>query len=111
MLVYKKMLNIDGNVINFKYKIITGELSCKDRENNCLFKSFLWFPYKKFNLEMLGKKYVLRTMLFPINKISLHQDELVICSDLFPKLKRYTLISFSLSTIKRISILLALMFS
>ncbi len=110
MFTYEKKLNIKENIIVFRYKIVTGEISCK-KDNKLIFKQFLWLPYKKIKLVIGKEEYELKTILFPINKISMSKGDKIICSDLFPKLKRYTIISFTLSTIKKGAIILAFMFS
>lgn len=112
MFVYDKVLFLNDRLYNFKYKVVTGELSCSIGDS-CLFKQFLWLPFKRFHLEVAGKEYELKTILFPINKVSLTEinSGCVVCPDLFPRLRRYTLISFSLSSIKKIGVALALIFS
>jgi hypothetical protein len=65
----------------------------------------------KKTLMIDNEEYQLTTILFPINKMSLKKGELMICHDLFPKLKRYSLISFTLSSIKRIALMLGLAIS
>lgn len=110
MFSYEKDVKIDNETFKFKYKIITGELSCK-KDDKLIFRQFLWLPYKTFNIKINEKDYKLKTLLLPINKCSLYHEKEPICLDLFPKLKRYTLISFTLSTIKKIAIILALIFA
>ena len=100
MLVYEKKLILNGEACTFKYKVITGEISCY-HDDFYFFKKFLWLPYKKFDIKIFEDEYTLKTMLFPINKVSLMKCDNVICSDLFPRLKRYTVISFTLSSIKK----------
>lgn len=110
MFSYEKAIKINDNILIFKYKIITGELSCKEG-SKLIFRQFLWLPYKSFNIIIDGENYKLKTLLLPINRCSLYYGDEPICSDLFPKLKRYTLISFSLSLIKKTAIVLALIFA
>ncbi|MGL5352970.1 MAG: hypothetical protein ACRDA5_06560 [Clostridium sp.] len=68
-------------------------------------------PYKSFDIKLGEKEYKLKTLLFPINRCSLYYENESICRELFPKLKRYTLISFSISTMKKIAIICTLMFT
>ncbi len=112
MFVYDKVVVLNDRLYNFKYKVVTGELSCSIGDS-CLFKQFLWLPFKRFYLKVEGKEYELKTILFPINKVSLTEinSGRVVCHDLFPRLRRYTLISFLLSSIKKVGIMLALVFS
>lgn len=95
--------------VKFTYKVITCELLIC-HEKNILFRQFLWLPYKKYQVTMLGDTYQLSAILFPIKKISLLKDEQVICSDLFPKLRRYTIANFAIRTAKKIAMLFALIF-
>lgn len=110
MFLYERKVSIDNEIITFKYKIITSELSCMQGDK-IIFRQFLWLPYKTFNINIHGKDYRLKTLLLPINKCSLYYGEEPICQDLFPKLKRYTLISFCLSTIKKVAIMITLALS
>ncbi|AAN52983.2 hypothetical protein DIKCMJMK_03916 [Shewanella oneidensis] len=110
MLSYEKDVKINDETFSFKYKIVTGELSCK-KDDILIFHQFLWLPYKTFNIKINEKDYKLKTILLPINKCSLYYGKVPICRDLFPRLKRYTLISFTLSTIKKIAIVIALIFT
>jgi hypothetical protein len=110
VLTYERKLAVGEDEFTFKYKVITGEIT-GERNGNVFFKDFLWMPYKKFTINIEKDVYEVKALLFPINKMSFYKNNFAICCDLFPKLKRYTLIAFTLSTAKKVAIALALIFS
>ena len=103
---HHKTLELSGNQVKFDYHSLSGTLrvSC---EGNIVFKKFLWLPYKRYSVTFAKQTYQIKALLLPISNIGVFQDKQVICRELFPKLKRYTLITFTLSCIKRLAMVFA----
>ncbi|GIU16120.1 MULTISPECIES: hypothetical protein [unclassified Shewanella] len=106
MFRHNKVIELGGNQIKFDYHGLSGRLKLIS-EGNILFEKSLWLPYKRYPIDIFGERYQIKALIFPINKIGVYLNEQPICSDLFPKLKRYSLISFTFTCIKRFAMVFA----
>jgi hypothetical protein len=108
MFKFSKDLLINGSLVTIKYNVLTGIIAVYLQDNK-LKSQFLWLPLKTLELVILGESYQLKTLLFPITKMSLHQQGVCLCADIFPKLRRYSIISFCLNLSKRLGLVFAAM--
>ncbi len=111
MLRHKRTLKLSNEDVKFQYNWLSGVLSVT-HDGITLYKKMLWKPYSKIKLEILEDQYVLKVLLIPLSSFLLSRSGgNVVCSNLFPKLRRYSIITFTLSLIKRLALLLAAAFS
>ncbi|WP_299810222.1 hypothetical protein [uncultured Shewanella sp.] len=110
MFRHSRVVELGGNQIKIDYHSLSGRLTLVS-EGNILFDKSLWLPYKRFPINMFGLHYQIKALIFPVNKIGVYHYERPICSDLFPELKRYSLISFTFTSIKRLAMVFAYAFS
>jgi hypothetical protein len=108
MFKFSKDLLINGDTVTIKYNVLTGIVAVF-LQGKKLKSQFLWLPFKTLEVAILGESYQLKTLLFPITKMSLHQQGVCLYADLFPKLKRYSIISFCLNLSKRLALVFAAM--
>ena len=111
MLNHKRTLTIQGHEVVFKFNWLSGSLTV-EHDNERILKKFVWKPYSKVKFELFNQPFDIKALLLPINSFSLAtNDGKIVCVNLFPKLRRYSLATFALGMIKRTGLLLAAVFS
>ncbi|RYV01668.1 hypothetical protein SOPP22_14990 [Shewanella sp. OPT22] len=111
MLNHKRTLTIQDHEVVFKFNWLSGSLTI-EHGNNRLFKTFIWKPFSKVKFEMFEQKFIIKALLVPINSFSLFtSDGSEVCTNLFPKLRRYSLVTFVFGLLKRTGLLLMAAFS
>lgn len=111
MLNHKRTLTIQGHEVVFKFNWLSGSLTV-EQDNERVFKKFIWKPYSKVKLELFDQAFVIKILLVPINSFSLATSGgKVVCANIFPKLRRYSIVTFTFGMIKRTGLFLAAVFS
>lgn len=103
--VQKEVIH-NGSKILITYNFLTSELNIKSNDLLILRKS-LWRPRSSYRFRIENKNYTIRAWIYPITKFSIFTNDELVCSDLYPKLKRYSLAMLATGPIRQSLILIA----
>lgn len=102
----QKTIEIEQGKIVVCYNTLTSQVSV-NHDGYTVLRRYLWLPTCKLHFQINGKEHYLAVILFPICKFSLSDQKGILQRDLFPKLKRYSIIMFITGPIRHFFILLA----
>ena len=92
------------------YSVITSLVVIKEADAT-VFRKYIWRPYGHYHLEWRGESFTLKAWTFPIFKFSLTTPTGTVCDDIFPKLKRYSIIMLVTGPVRQMMMVLAWLFS
>lgn len=110
MMKISRLVTLNGSEIHLKLSLLTNELVIfKDKIP--LAKKLLWKPFQKIYFNVDDKKYTLKVTLFPINSAKLFDGKNCILKEVFPRYRALSLLSFGVGLLKKLVMIVALVFS
>ncbi|SEA43707.1 hypothetical protein [Alkalimonas amylolytica] len=102
----KKEIRYKNAFIEVSYNVITSKILVRF-DGKAVTSKFIWLPFSNHKFRIGDEEFILKSWLFPLCKFKLQTSSVVLCEDLFPKLKRYSIVMLVTGPIKHIIILIA----
>ncbi|RUO31990.1 hypothetical protein CWE12_03085 [Aliidiomarina sedimenti] len=105
-LVSQRTLEVNGTAIEVSYNKLTSKITVSSGGIQ-IYRKYLWLPYGNYRFELADVRYTLRVWMLPFCQFSLYGPDGVVCNNVFPKLKRYSLVMMAMSPVRHTLMLLA----
>lgn len=86
-----KTLKIEALIYEIRYNLLSGKCTVLV-DGNCCFSKSLILPFGRYNIPTENQKIILSAWIFPFFKMSIKNNDTLVCSDIFPKHKRRSVI-------------------
>lgn len=96
----------NGSTILVSYNVITSEINVK-HDGLLKLRKFLWRPRSSYKINIENQEYIIRAWIYPIAKFSIFTKNEIVHSNLYPKLKRYSLAMLVTGPIRQSFIIIA----
>lgn len=109
MLKYSKKATLNKAHVTFKYSVLNATLLI-EIDDKVFSKHLIWLPWHNIEVPIGNELYDLRVITLPLNIYTLKQNNRVIISELFPKLRYASIATFFIGLVKRALYILPALF-
>lgn len=101
-----RQLHVDGSELSIVYSIFSSRLVVQSNDQVLLRRS-IWLPYHCFSFTVNNQPLHLKVRSFPLTRFSLEANNKVLYANIFPRLRRKSILTWGLTPVRLVALLAA----